>query len=148
MLDTLRANARTAAINEAFAAIGAAGDTKMPRAKGNTEPLAWEYHVSAHLLRIAEARKKKAQLAAVKAGVMFDPEKDPRAVGTHAVVYAGELVEIVVDVTTAQSRLDAVALFDDLVFAGVKRALIDRLVARHTHENRAPHKFTSSLVTG
>jgi hypothetical protein len=148
MLDTAQANAKTEAFNTAFAAIGVDGDTKMPRAKLNTESTAWNYFVAAHLLRIAEARKKKAQAAAVKAGVLFDAEKNPRPVGTHALVYAGGVVEIVVDVTTPATKLDAPALFDALAAAGVKRALIDKLAARHTHENRAPHKFTSSLVTG
>jgi hypothetical protein len=148
-LDAARANTKTGAINDAFAAIGtAAGNgTSMPRSKKNTEPVAWEYHCASHLARIAEARKAKAIAAAVKAGVMFDPAKQPLPVGSNALVYAGEVVEIACTVGTAATRLDAAAFADDLEKAGVKRALIDRLALKHTIENRAPHKFTSSLVT-
>jgi hypothetical protein len=148
MLDLTRANAKTATLNTAFAAIGVDGDTKMPRAKGNNEPIAWEYHVASHLSRIAEARKKKAQAAAVKAGVMFDPEKQPLAVGANALVFAGEVVEISVSVSTPTTKLELPELLDDLEKAGLKRPVINRLVVKHTKDNRAPHKFTSSLVTG
>lgn len=146
-LDAVKANAKTGAINDAFAAIGTTTVTKMPPSKSNTEPLAWEYHVAGQLARIAEARKKKAVKAAVKAGIMFDPEKDPLVVGTDKLVYAGDVIEISVAVTTPASRLDSDALIDDLEQAGVARKLLDKLVAKHTHENRAPHKFTSSLIT-
>jgi hypothetical protein len=146
-LDVIRANARTAAINDAFALIGRAGDSKMPASKLNTEPVAWEYYAASHLNRIAEARKKAAQAAAVKAGLMFDPEKAPLAVGTNALVYAGDVVEIAVSVTTPASRLDTAAFVDDLEKSGVARKLLDRLVTKHTHESRAPHKFTATLAT-
>ena len=147
MLNVLKANAKTGAINDAFAAIGRTDPTDMPRSKLNTEPAAWEYHVASHLLRLAEARKKKAHAAAVKAGVIFDHEKEPMPVGTNTLTYAGNVVEISVAVTTPSTRLDAAAFVDDLAAAGVKRALLERLTGEHTKESRAPHKFTSSLVT-
>lgn len=147
MLDVVRANAKTGAINLAFSDIGVVGDTKMPRSKLNTEPVAWEYHVSALLVRQANARMEKAQKAAVKAGVMFDHEKEPRVPGTNEMVFAGEVVQIDLKVTTPRTKLDTDALFADLEKAGVRRALIDKLVDRHTHDNRAPHSFTSSLMT-
>jgi hypothetical protein len=142
-LTAAKANDLTEALNVAFAAIG---DT-MPRSKGNLEPLAVEYHVASHLARIADARKKKAQSAAVKAGIMFDPEKQPMPVGSNALVYAGEVVEIAVSVTTPASRLDQPAFVADLEKSGVKLPLINRLLNKYTVENRAPHKFVSSLVT-
>lgn len=147
MLDTIHANAKTAAFNAAYAAIGNEGETKMPRAKGNLEPVAWEYHVSCHLFRIAEARKKKAQSVAIAAGVLFDHEKQPLAVGSNALIYAGDLVEISVSVTTPASKLDMPSLIAALEKAGLKRAVIDKAVAKCTTENRAPHKFVSTLVT-
>lgn len=146
-LDAAHSIAKTDALNTAFAAIGTSADTAIPRSKRNQEPLAWEYHVASHLLRRAEARKSAAVKAAVKAGVIFDHEKAPMPEGTNALVYAGDVVEISVAVTTPATRLDAPALFDDLEKSGVKRTLIDRLAGKHTHENRAPHKFTSTLVT-
>lgn len=147
MLDTLRANTITAGLNAEFATIGFSGDAKMPRSKLNTEGTAWEYHVSSHLLRIAEARKTAAVKAAVKLGVMFDHAKDPMPVGTNALVYAGDVVEISVSVSTAAEKLDATELGVALVKNGVKLALVERLFRQCTHANRAPHKFVSSLAT-
>ena len=161
-LDTIHANRKTAAINDEFAAIGHSNGSRMPASKRNGEPVthsgelgsrqrnaevAWEYHVASHALRIAEARKKAAAKAAVKAGIMFDPELQPMAVGTNALVYAGDVIEISVAVTTAATRLNIEGFIADLVKAGVAQKLIDKAVLRHTTENRAPHKFTSSLVT-
>ena len=151
MLDATRANVITAAINAEFALIGYTGDAKLPRTTRsdvkNTEPVAWEVLVSKHLERIAKARTAKAVKAAVKAGVMFDPETDPRVPGTEALVYAGEIVEIAVSVTTPATRLDADELQAALVRAGMKLPLVELLFKRCTHDNRAPHKFTSSLRT-
>jgi hypothetical protein len=148
-LDATRAVSKTEAINEAFSQIGtAAGNgTRMPPSKRNTEPLAWEYFVAAHLNRLAEARKARAIKAAVAAGVMFDPEKQQLPVGSHSLVYAGDVVEIACSVSSPTVRLDGAALVTDLVEAGVKPALLKRLVARHTRENRAPHKFVGTLAT-
>ncbi|HEY3845858.1 MAG TPA: hypothetical protein VGL95_01950 [Acetobacteraceae bacterium] len=147
MLDVAGANAKTTAFNAEFALIGNTGDGRMPRSKKNTEPVAWEYHVASHLLRVAEARKKKAHAAAVKLGVMFDHEKSPLAVGTEALVYAGDVVEIAVSVTTPGTKLDPVELGVALVKAGMKLAVVEKLFTQCTHDQRAPHKFTSTLAT-
>lgn len=147
MLNVAGANAIAAAINAAFADIGVAGATAMPKSRKNTEATAWNYHVAAHLVRIAEARKKKALAAAVKLGVMFDHTKAPMPVGTEALVYAGDVVEIAVSVSTPSERLDATALGVALVKAGVKLALVEKLFRQCTNTNGAPHKFTSTLCT-
>lgn len=146
-LDATRANAKTEALNDAFANIGKSGDTKMPRSKKNTEPTAWEVFVAQHLSRIAEARKKKAIAVAVKAGVMIDHEAEPLAIGSRSLIYAGDVVEISCSVTTPTTRLDVKEFTADLEKAGVKLPLINRLLNKHTHENRAPHKFVSTLAT-
>lgn len=147
MLDVPGANAKTKAITDAFADIGVSIETSMPRSRGNKEPLAWEFLVARELKRLADARDKKAVREAVKAGVMFDPEKQPLVTGASAVVYAGDVVQISVDVGTPQARVDTVELVADLIAAGVNRAMLTRLVAKHTHESRAPHRFSGSLVT-
>jgi hypothetical protein len=145
-LDAARANAKTEALNTAFASIGKAGDTVMPRSKGNLEPLAWEYLVASHLKRLAEARKKKAHGEAVKAGVIFDHEKQPAPIGTKALVYAGEVVEIAVNVTTPTTNLDLPAFTEELQ-KYMDQKVINRLLNKHTHENRAPHEFVATLAT-
>lgn len=149
-LTTAKANALTAAITDAFNAIGRESDTAMPRLRGSkaTEPTAYEYLVSSLLLRIAEARREKARTAAIKAGIMFDPEKQPLTIGTtNAAVYSGQVVEIVVSVTNPTSRLDQGELVAGLEKSGVKLTVINRQVLKATHENRAPHKFTATLAT-
>lgn len=147
MLTSAQANAKTEALNKAFAGIGVEGDTKMPRAKLNTEPVAWEVYISQHLVRLADARKAAAVKAAVALGVMFDPAKSPRAVCTNELIYAGDVVEIALSVTTPAARVDVVALGVALVKAGVKLAVFERLLKQATSDNRAPHKFVSTLIT-
>ena len=134
------------ALTASFAEIGVATSIMQPRSRKNTEPFAWEYHVASLLLRLAEARRRRAIKAAVGAGVIFDHEKEPLAPGSDQVVYAGDVVEIRVAVATPASVLDVPAFLADLAKAGVKPALITRLTNKHTHDNRAPHKFTSSIV--
>ena len=147
MLDVARANTLTDQFAMAFNEIGHTGESKMPRSKRNDEPIAWEFHVAMHLARLAEARKEKARKNAVKLGVIFDPEKSPLVPGTNALVYAGEVVEIAVSVTTPATRVDVVALGVALVKSGVKEATFARLLKAATVENRAPHKFTATLCT-
>lgn len=146
-LDTTRANGKTDAITESFALIGHDNGSLMPRSKDNREPMAWELHVAKLLKRLAEAREKRAVTAAVKAGVMFDHEKAPKPVGTHEIVFTGEVVEVAVDVTTAATKLDIAGLIVDLERAGLTGKAIKRMVDKNTSENRAPHKFTTSLIT-
>lgn len=146
MLTSDKANALTRAINDAFDAIGVGPVTGMPRSKGNLEPLAWRWHVTSHLKRIAEAAQRKAGREAIVAGVIFDHEKKPLAQGTNALVYAGDVVEISVEVGTPAVRFDAAAFLVD-VAAHVPPKVLAKLTELHTHENRAPHKFSSSLIT-
>ncbi len=147
-LDVAAATSLTERLNEAFAAIGASNGTAPPRKVNAAEAAAYEYHVSSHLLRIAETRRKRAHAAAVKAGVMFDHERAPEPVGTERVVYAGALVEVSVTVAAPVQGLDHLAFVVGLLEAGVKPALVKRLQARHATETRPSHRFSSTLVTG
>ena len=145
---TAQANALTAGIGAAFAAIGVQSPTTMPKSPRNGEPFAYEYHVASLLARLAEARKRKAVSEAVKAGVMFDPDKTPRPVGTDALVYAGDVVEISVSVTTPTTKVDMEAFLADI--SKKHKVPADKLAAllvQHTHKNRAPHQFKSTIVT-
>lgn len=146
-LTALKATEKTSALTEAFVAIGATGETKMPRSGSNTEPVAWEYHVASHLARLAEARKKKAHAIAVKQGLIFDHEKEPKEAGTSCVVYQGEVVEIAVVVSNGANRLDVAAFIAELKEAGVCADLLGAALALHSGPGKAPHKFTSALVT-
>ncbi len=147
-LDTTRANTMTESMTTAFQSIGHGAPVTMPRGgTKNTGPIAWEYLVSSILASAAEARKELARRNAVKAGVLPDHRKEPRVVGTEAVVYEDGIVRIDLTVTTAGTRLDVGPLWDALERAGIARSKLDRLVAVHTLTNAAPHKFKPSLVT-
>jgi hypothetical protein len=130
-LSVAAAAAKTTAISTAFNAIGNAGDTAMPRCRRNIEAAAWEYFVASLALRIAEARRKKAITGAVTAGVMFDPAETPRPVGTEALVYAGDVVEIGLSVTTATTALDLPAFLDALEKGGSEHARQPRAAQIH-----------------
>lgn len=156
-LDSARALTVTEAVNDQFAEIGHVGPTAMPRGpRGVTRQLsvkelaAWEYHWASHLLRIAETRRKKAHAAAVKAGVIFDHEKHPMAVGTSCVVYPGSVVEISVTVAAPIEQFSLPGFMADLaaskLVATVLRT-VRRLVGRNTSEARPAHSFKSTLVT-
>jgi hypothetical protein len=148
-LDTTQANTKTESINIAFDEIGYANGTAIPRGtKDKREAAAWEYHWASHLLRIAEIRRRKAAAECVKLGVMFDPKQDPLPVGTNATVFAGKLVEIAVQVAAPIERIDFLPLWDLLEKKfKLPRAKLDAVIADHTYELPAAHKFITSLVT-
>lgn len=147
------AAARTDALIVTFRGIGKEDGSAMPRwtgdkAKQPAGEAAWEYHVSTQLAKIATKRRDDAIKAAVKAGVMFDHEKDPQPAGTQRVVYSGPIVEISVKVgESGRVGIDFPAFVDSLVKAKVDPRLIERLRVKHRTETRPSHEFRSSLVT-
>ena len=145
---TSKADAKTAAIVKAFEAIGVVEPTRQPRSRRNNEPVAWEFYVATHLAKLAEARKRQAQAAAIVSGVIFDHEKEPMPEGTNGrVVYSGDVVEIELTVSNPSKRFDAAGFINALEKAGVKRKLLNELAEQHTADSRAPHKFSASLIT-
>lgn len=147
-LTVAAANAKTEAINDAFADIGYANGTAMPgKRRSNTEQIAWEYHVSSHLLRIAEARRATAIKEAIAAGVIFDPEKEQMEPGTNALFYTSDVVEVAVSVATPLERFDRLAFIADLEKAKVPAKTLLRLARKHTTEHRPAHKFMARLAT-
>jgi hypothetical protein len=146
-LTALKATQKTAAITEAFMAVGVTGETRMPRSGSNHEPVAWEYFVALHLARLAEARKKKAHATALANGMVFDHETEPKPSGTHEVLHAGEIVEIAVKVSNASEHLDIEAFIAELEDVGVDPELIDNARSLHTKPGKPAHKFNASLIT-
>jgi hypothetical protein len=147
-LDAHRAMTKTEALTDAFANIGHAAGTLMPRSVNKaSEPLAWEYYLAKLLEKTAAARTKKAIKAAVTGGVLFDHSENPEPIGTNRVVYDGDVIRIDLEVGTPGTKLDVDALIPALVKAGLRLDKVNELINKHTVENAAPHKFTSSLVT-
>jgi hypothetical protein len=147
-LDAARSVTKTEALTDAFAAIGHAAGTLMPRSVNKTtEPLAWKVFVAKLLVKRAAAREKLAIKEAINGGVMFDHTEDRRPIGTNTVVYDGDVVRIDLQVGTPGTKLDVDALIPALVKAGLRLDRVNELVNKHTIENAAPHMFTASLVT-
>jgi hypothetical protein len=129
-LDSASTRTRAVATNEAPEAIAA-----------------FEYHEASLGMRAAETRRVRAHAAAVRAGVLPDHLKHPMPVGTNEVVYADHAVSISVLVYAPIVGLDHGSFVADLLKAGVKPALIKRLMAKHTTETRPAHKFITAAVT-
>ena len=138
MLNVATANAKHVAITSAFAAIGRTGDTAMPRSRKNTEAIAWEYHTSIILEREAAARRKHAQRAAIKAGIIFDHEAEPMEPGTNARIYVGDVVAIDLTVANPAEKLDATTLGVRLVSAACGCLEVERLFLACTAQTAAP----------
>jgi hypothetical protein len=141
------ANKLTAAMNSAFEKIGNSNGTRMPKTDSNMDPIAYEFHVAAHLERIAKRRKENAEKACVKEGVLFDTEKSPRKPGTSEAIYTGDNVVIILSVNNPSDRLDSKQFIAELIDAGVDVMVINRAMEVSTKPTRAPHKFTSTLRT-
>jgi hypothetical protein len=140
-LDTAKPNV-TDAVAEGFAAIGYPPGTRNAR-----DRLAEEYWSASLLSRLADARREKAKKAAVTGGVLPDHLAEPYPIGTAATVYAGPTVTISLKVVPQADRVNTAALVADLQKAGVKPALLKRLVKKHTEQFGGAHIFTAALVT-
>ena len=146
-LDAARASDRTEALTDAFAELGRANGTAMPPTRKTKDKLAFEYWVASLLNRLAEARRDKAKRVAVAGGVLPDHAANPLPVGTSEIVFVGERVTIALKVVGQTDRVNVPALMADLVKAGVKPAVLKRLVKKHTESFAGAHVFTAS-VTG
>lgn len=148
-ITTTVANKITNAINVAFKKIGSTNGTLPPivAKPKNTEHFAWEYHVASQLQRVAEARKKEAFSECIKAGLFPDPEKEPSLPGSNHTVYAGDNVNITLTVKKGSARVDAKEFCDALLEAGVDPKIVAACRDVATQTTRAPHQFTSSLLT-
>lgn len=129
------------------------GRARVPKSKPGAKPkpnakalAAMEYHLASTLARDAAARKKAAHKHAVSAAVLPDHENHPREPGTSEVCYDDGKIRIVLMVAEPIEKLDAAPLIEDLVKAGVKPAMLARLVKKHTYGTAPAHVFTSSLV--
>ena len=134
------------AINEAFKLVGAEPNTRPPKSKDNTAPIAWEYFVSYHLASLAKGRLESAKKQCIKAGILFDHEKFPREPGDNGLVYTGEQVGVMLTVKKAGERIDTDKLYEALQAAGVKTAVIDKAYAASKYSTRPAHEFRPTLV--
>jgi hypothetical protein len=137
-LDSTRSATRAEAIAEAFAAL-----TLGLRPKGAAPIAAVRYARSKMLLSLAEKEADEAKKDAIAAKVI---PKGGLTVGAHPSIYADDLVTISANVVEQAAKIDGAGLAADLLQAGVKPALVKRLVAKHTHEFAPAHRYVASLV--
>ena len=140
-LDAARLD-RTAAITAAFGAIG----KLLPKPKNGKDAIAYELYAASLVASLADKRREDAKKAAIDAGVLPDYASDPYPVGTEEVVYSGALVAIMLKVVGQADRVNAGGLVADLTEAGVKPALLKRLLKKHTSTFNGAHIFTASLI--
>ena len=119
---------------------------KLPKGKGNTAPIAWEFFVSHVLNSYAAARYNAAKREAVKAGVIFNHEKDPLPAGTKQDVYNDGVVRVSVEVRSSYEQVDAKKMAAFLAGKGVKQKDIDDAIAFATTQTKCPHVFRADPV--
>lgn len=119
---------------------------KPPRSKDNRALIAWEFFTSYVLKACAQARYNKAAKEAVKAGVIFDHEKDPSPVGTKTVCYAGDQITVSVEVRQPYEKVDPDKLCSYLRGKGVSQQYLDEARAYATSMTKAPHVFRAELT--
>lgn len=135
-------------MNTCFATIGVNNGTKMPKSGNNREPVAWELWVAHHLTSLANKRKANAEDAAIKAGVIFDKEKNPKPPGTKEATFSGEVVTVSVEVRKPTTRVNVDKLLAFLAATKkVSRSTLDAAVEHATETNRAAHVFDTMLIT-
>ena len=118
-------------------------------ALSNTESLAWDYHIAAKVEAYGKGAKDKARKEAIKAGVMFDHEKEPLPPGADKVVYEGKNVVINVKVKEPSTTFDHKKFEYEFnkanLVSGTNREAFDALFAKCFKQSRPAHTFTSDL---
>lgn len=102
-------------IKAAFAKIGTTNGTAAPATEDPLDAIAHELLVSRDLATLAEARKKKAKTAAVRANLITDQEL---SVGTQN-YNATESYNIVAKTATPREMIDEAKLLSGMIDAGL-----------------------------
>lgn len=102
-------------IKTAFAKIGTTNGTAPPETKDPLDPIAHELLVSRDLSTLADARKKKAKTAAVRAGLISDEEQP---VGTQD-YSATESYNIEAKTASPREMIDESLLLAGMIKAGL-----------------------------
>jgi hypothetical protein len=134
-------------INMCFTNIGITNGAKMPKSGDNREPIAWDMWLGYHLATLAKKRKANAESAAVKAGLIFDKEKNPRPTGTKEVLFNGELVSIAVEVRKSSTRVDVDKLIAFLAGKKVPPGVLAEALEQASYETRPAHIFDPVLIS-
>jgi hypothetical protein len=134
-----------ALIVKAVAGIGATVQAMLPRRASAKEHAAAQYWGASVTQQLAEAWRGRAKEQATALGVLPDYVAHPYQVGTSGTVYEGTMVTIGMKVVEQADRVNVPGLVADLLAAGVKPAVLKRLVRRNTKQFHGAHIFTASL---
>jgi hypothetical protein len=91
---------------------------------------------------MAEKRRKDAEAALVKAGILPDAEKNPQAPGKYGNIYNDGVVSIDMEVRTPSNRVDYEKMVSYLEAHGVDTGLLYNAVAEATTTGRGAHVHT------
>jgi hypothetical protein len=126
------------------------GDTMCPPSTHNTEGLAWDYYVANKIEAYGKKAKDAARKAAIKAGVMFDHEKEPHAPtdGEAVDVYSGDVIRISLQVKNGAVSIDGKAFYEELMKNVLDFGpLITAIYEKHHKTARPAHSFTATLLS-
>lgn len=140
-------SAQAAVLNNKLALqLKSIGDMMCPPSTNNTESYAWDYYIANKIEAYGKKAKDVARKMAIKNGVMFDHEKEPREPGTEADVYSGDVIRISVSVKNPASKLDGEGFYGALKRLGIVNDEIEELYQLYHKETRAAHSFTATLL--
>jgi hypothetical protein len=125
-------------IAHAFDKIGKANGTMQPKSEDNRFALIWEYFVSDRLAAMATKRKENAKAACASAGLLGDA--DSYRAGERLTVYQGDLMLLVAKTNQPASRIDPVALKNELTKSFSATATV-AIISRATKTNKAATSY-------
>lgn len=125
------------------------GDTMCPPSTNNTESYAWDYYIANKIEAYGKKAKDVARKMAIKNGVMFDHEKEPREPtgGELVDVYTGDVIRISLAVKNGATSVDGREFYATLKNMGL---ITDDIEAAYqgAHKTARPaHSFTATLLS-
>lgn len=123
------------------------GDTMCPPSTNNTESYAWDYYVANKIEAYGKKAKDVARKMAIKNGVMFDHEKEPREPGEAVDVYSGDVIRISLAVKMPVTKVDGEAFYDALKKLGIVNEQVEERYQLSHKTARPAHSFTATLLS-
>lgn len=145
-LDSTRPPDRTAAVSDAVGEIGRIIRAMLPRKATEQDKLFADFWGFSLAQRLIEPLRDKSKRAAIAGQVLPDHSAKPFPIGTAETVYSSDLGSISMKVVEQADRLDVAGFVADLEKAGVRPALIKRLLKKHTKTFAGAHIFTATLA--